>query len=201
MKLLESLNSRIVLLVGLAIIQAGLTYDFCMHRNLSIFLGASSIVILLAATLYWIEWLVRHEVTNFEVCMAIGAGAIAAILWIEGNRVAGVIVACAGLFYATMLLRRLFRQVPKDQQEENLRSYRAEANRVSPITRYASALIVYALFAGAIWAINGFVFPRYGDFLFILALWDLSTLIYHIVKRKRTTSAPIENAADHGGRS
>ena len=191
-----------MLLVGLAIIQGGLTFDFWVHRNLVGFLIVSSIIILLFATVFWIGWLVRHGVTNFEVCMVIGVGALAMILWHDGNRVLSSAVACAGLFFAVILLRRLLRSVDMNQQEANLNAYRAEANRVSPITRHVSALIAYAVLGGAVWAMNGFVFPRYGYFLFILASWDAFMLIYHFVRGKITKAAgnpTVEGAADQGG--
>jgi len=204
MKLLERVNSRIVLLVGLAIIQASLVYDFCLRRNLEGFLIASSIIIILFATLYWIRWLVRHGVTNFEVCMVIGGGVIALNFWHDGNRILGIASACAGLFFAIILLRRLLLPVGIDQQEANLSAYRAEANSLSPIKRHSSALIAYAILGGVVWAINGFVFPRYANFLFILAIWDASMLTYNIVKSKRTktTGNPaIESTNETGGRA
>ena len=204
MKLLKRVNSRIVLLVGLAATQAVLVYDCWVHRNLEGFIVASLLLIPLAAAVYWIGWLVRHGVTNFEVCMVIGVGALAMILWHDGNRFPSIAVACAGLLFAMILLRRLFRPIDLDQQEENLSEYRAEATRVSPVTRHASALVAYAILGGAVWVLNDFEFPRYGDFLFILVLWDASMLIYHIVKGKRKKvigNSTIEDATDQGGRA
>ncbi|MGA2216717.1 MAG: hypothetical protein ABSG51_01435 [Terracidiphilus sp.] len=204
MKLLERVNGRTMLLVGLAIIQTDLIYEFCVHRNLVSFLVISSFVILLAATLYWIGWLVRHGVTNFEVCMVIGAGAFAMVLWHDGNRVLSIAVACGGLFFAMMLLRRLLRPVDIDQQEANLSAYRAEANSVSPVKRRYLALIAYAILGVLVWAMNGFVFPRYAYFLFFLAFWDTTMLAYHFVKgqRKKVMRSPtVEDPADSGGRA
>jgi len=204
MKLLERVNSRIVLLAGLAIIQAHLIYSFCMHRNLEGFLLASSLIIILAATLYWIGWLVRHGVTNFEVCMVIGVGALAMNLWHDGHRVLSIIVAGAGLFFAGILLRRLLRPVDIDLQNQNLSAYRAEAARVSPAARHASALVAYAIVGGVVWAANSFEYPRYGYFLFFLALWDAFMLTYHLVKDKivkKAGNSSVEDATPQGGRA
>ncbi len=205
MKLLERVNQRILVLAGLAIMQIGLIYQFFLHRNLVSFLVASSIVILLAATFYWIGWLVRHGVTNFEICILIGAGAFAMILWHDGNRVLSFAVACAGLFFAMILLRRLLRPVDIDQQEANLSAYRAEANSLSPFQRYYLALIAYAILGGGVWVTNGFMFPRYAAyFLFFLALWESLLLAYHLVKgkRRRVVGSPtVEDATGSGGRA
>ncbi len=204
MKLLERINGRIVLLVGLAIMQASLVYDFCLYRNLEFFLIISSIVLTLMATIYWIGWLVRRGVSNFEVCVVIGGGVIALNFWRQGYNILSIVFAGATIFFAMILLRRLLLPVEVDQQEANLSEYRAEANSLSPIKRHSLALIVYGFFGGVVWVSNGFVFPRYANFLFILALWNVSMLIYNIAKSKRTktTGNPtIESTNETGGRA
>jgi len=198
-------RERVVMLAALAIIQAGLVIEFCVHRHsIESFIVLSVILTLLFATLYWIGWLVRHGVTNFEVCMVIGVGALAMNFWHDGDRVLSIAVACAGLFFAMALLRRLLRPIDIDQQEANLKAYRAEATRVSPARRHASALVAYAILGGVVWIANHFEFPRYGYFLFVLALSDAIMLIYHMVKNKRTSTpvkSSVEDATVQGGRA
>jgi hypothetical protein len=136
--------------------------------------------------------------------MVIGGGVIALNFWHEGYNILSFVFAGATIFFAMIFLRRLLLPVEIDQQEANLSAYKAEANSLSPIKRHSSKLFAYAFLGGVVWVSNGFVFPRYANFLFILALWDVSMLIYNIVKSKRTktTGNPaIESTNETGGRA
>jgi len=204
MKLSGRDGGRIAILAGLAATEFYFIYRFIQQSNLEILLFVSTATILLFATFYWIEWLIRRRVTNFHVCMLIGAGAAALICWHKGDRILSIAVACGGLFFAVILLRRLLRPLDKDQLEANLSAYRAEENRVSPIKRNVSALIAYAILGTVLWVSNGFEFPRDANFLFILALWNSSMLIYHMVKSKRTNTPDkpsVEDVTQEGGRA
>jgi hypothetical protein len=136
--------------------------------------------------------------------MLIGVGALAMIFWHDGDRVLSIVVACAGVFFAAILLRRLLRPVDIDKQEANLSAYRAEASRVGPIGRHATALVAYAILGGVVWVANHFEYPRYGDFLFFLAIWDASMLVYYLIRGKltRASSDPtVGDATQQGGRA
>jgi hypothetical protein len=204
MKLLKRVNSRIVLLVGLAATQAVLVYDCWVHRNLEGFIVASLLLSPLAAAVYWIGWLVRHGVTNFEVCMVLGVGALAMVFWHDKNRVLSISVACAGLIFATILLRRLLRPIDVDQQEANLRDYRKEANSLMPITRDALNLLCFLALGVCLWAQDRFPIVPSAFVLLILPLWYASKIIYRCSHGDWTSddeNAPAEADNDRGGRA
>jgi hypothetical protein len=204
MKLLDKINSRNAILAGLIIAETFFIYHYFHHHNLELFSFMTTAIVLLFVTFYWFGWLVRRRVTNFEVCVVIGIGAWALDSWHKGDRALSIIVASAGIFFVMILLRRLLSPIDIDQQEVNLSAYRAEANSLSPIKRHTLSIIAYTSLGVVVWALNGFIFPRYANFLFLLAIWEVFVLIYLIIRGKRKVvvgNRSIESTTNPGGRA
>ncbi|MGA9670888.1 MAG: hypothetical protein WBQ94_16885 [Terracidiphilus sp.] len=198
MKLSGKDGSRIAILAGLAASEFYFIYRFFQQRDFELFLFASFAIVLLFATFYRIEWLVRRRVNNFHVCMVIGAGAGALTYWHKGNRILSVGIAAAGIFFSMVLLRRLLRPLNQDQQEANLSAYRAEANSLDPVTRDALSLLSAMALGAFFWAHNGFSVAPSASVWLILPLWYAGKLIYRALGEKKKSgneSAPIGPAS------
>jgi hypothetical protein len=185
--------SRILILAGLAVTEIYFIYHYFQQRNFENFLFVSTAIILLFATFYWITWLVRRRVTNFHVCMIIGAGALALIYWHKGNRILSIAVAAAGIIFAMILLRRMIRPTSMDQQEKNLRDYRKEAKSLMPITRDALNLLFFIAIGVCLWAQDGFPFVLSACVLLILPLWYVGKLIYRFISGNWTSDDEISS--------
>ncbi len=191
----------IILLAGSVALVVQSIYLSIQHRSAVLFLVMGFPFLILSATIYWIDWIVRRNVTNFEVCMVIGGCAAAADFWIKGVYAVAVAIAGLTLYGAFVLIRRLFRKVDPDQQMANLNAYRAEANSLSPIKRNLISLSFFVIAGALLWAFNGFTVPEYARFLFIVAGWEACMLIYHIVtdNRSKTKGNPaVESATESG---
>jgi len=178
MKLSGKEFSRVANLAGLAASECFFIYRFYQQRNFEAFLFISIAIVLLFGTFYWIEWLIRRRVTNFHVCMIIGAGAGALIYWHKGDRALSIGIAAAGVFFSMILLRRILLRIDIDEQEKNLRDYRKEANGLMPVTRDALNLLFFLALGVCLWAQERFSIVPSACILLILPLWYAGKLVY-----------------------
>jgi hypothetical protein len=204
MKLSGRINSRGAILAGLAATEAYFLYRFLQRHDVEVFLFISTAIILLFATFYWIGWLMRRRVTNFHVCMIIGAGAAASICWHKGDRILSIGIAGAGIFFSMILLRRILLPIDMDQQEKNLRDYRKEANGLMPITRNALNLLFFLVLGIVLWAQDRFPIVPSACVLLILPLWYAGKLIYRFFYTDWTSDDEgsfVEGDNNQGGRA
>lgn len=195
---------RAVFLIGLVVLEGASIYEAIKCRSVVPLLIISPLFLLLFATVYWIDWIVRRNVTNFEVCMVIGGVVLTADLCFMGFYAFAVVAAGLTIYGAYVLVRRLLRKVDQEEQEANLNRYKSEGNSLSPIKSDAISLSFFVIVIAALWAFNGFKVPEYAEFIILLAGWDAVMLVYHIITGKISKSkgiAPIESATNSGGRA
>jgi hypothetical protein len=209
LKQLGKLNTRVSLLVQLGILQAAIVVSMFFHPlTLVVFVPVSLLLIILASTFYWIDYLVRHNVTNFGVCIVIGVAALAADLWFWGYKALGIAVGVAAVLCAGNIVRKLLRPIGIEEQEANAKAYRAEAEAqrksLSPISRDVISLLFFLAVAAVTWLVSEFNVTSFLRIILLLALFEAFQLIFHILTKQKSTNVapePTESAADQGGRA
>lgn len=128
MRLTRETLSRRLLIVELTILLVALVWLAFMTKLLLIWSIAGLFVILLA-TMIWIDKLIRHDVTNFDVCMALGAFIFAADFWAFGYKISACLIGPIGIAGVTWLVKKIIRPLSSEQQQGNLEKYRAQRRK------------------------------------------------------------------------
>jgi hypothetical protein len=192
MRLIPQTSRRTWLLIEFAAAEIGAVW--CLYKgDFLIFLVISTLVAVLAATVLKIDYLIRHDVTNFGVCITIGIAAGAAGLWFAGYRAFAIASGVAAVLFTGNIIRKLLRPLDLEQQEANAIAYRARAEsereKIGPIEKDLLSLACFVVFAAVIWWFNDFAFTQYLDIILYFALLDVCSLIYHIITRKKSVIA------------
>lgn len=125
----EKLRWRL-LICELALCAVG--FAWLAHSTRSFLVGFLGLIfIVLLATTFWIEVLIRRDVTNFQVCIVLGFFIFAADFWFFDHRAIGATIGVAGMGAATWLLNKLLRPIDDEQQIANLAKYRAQRELAS----------------------------------------------------------------------
>jgi len=206
MRLIPQISRRKWLLIEFAAAEIGAVW--CLYKgDFLIFLLISTLVALLAATLLKIDYLIRHDVTNFGVCIAIGIAASAVGCWFADYKAFAIASGVAAVLLTGNIFRKLLLPLGLEQQEANAIAYRARAQsereNSSPIEKDLLSLACFVVFAAVIWWFNDFAFTQSLNIALYLALLDVCNLIYHILTREKSVIvAPdsSEIAASKGGR-
>jgi hypothetical protein len=183
MSVLRRINERIVLLAAFGLIEIVAAYHSCVDRQFRIFIAVSVIVIPLAATIYWIDWIVRRGVTPFQICIVIGIGCWASVSWNDGRRAAAVIIGAVAIVGTGILSQRLLRNVGAEQQNVYLRAYRKEATSVAPGVRDFLSFVMFTILAAYWWIKDGRPIAPASLIYLPVPAWFLWRTILHLFIR------------------
>jgi hypothetical protein len=206
MRLVSQISRRKWLLIELGAIEIGAIW--CLSKGeFPIFLVLSTLVAVLATTVLKVDYLIRHDVTNFGVCIAIGIAACAVGCWFAGYKAFAIASGVAAVPFTGNIIRKLLLPLGLEEQEANAIAYRARAESEressSPIEKDLLSLGCFVVFAAVIWWFNNFTVTQSLNIVLYLALLDVCNLIYHIITRKRSVIVAPESseiAASKGGR-
>jgi hypothetical protein len=177
---LKKIDERAIALLLLGSAELDAVYHLFEARQVRQFLVVSALVIPLAATMFWIRPIIRRGVTNFQICIVIGIGCGAFVLWNRGYRSAATAVGILALLGAGIIVRKLLRPVDAVQQEAFVDAYRKEATSVHPAVRDFLSFAMFMTLGGVLWIQDGRPITPATLVLLLLPIWYLWRTIFHI---------------------
>jgi hypothetical protein len=180
MRLRRISDEWVIALLLLGFTEISAVHQFLVKRELRPFLVLSALVALLAGTMLWIRPIVRHGVTNFQICIVIGIGCGAGILWGKGYLAFAVAIGTCALIGAVIIVRKLLRPVDPTQQEAFVKAYKEEANSAHPAVRDFLSFAMFTTLGVVFWMQVGRPITPGVLILFPLPIWYLWRTIFHI---------------------
>jgi hypothetical protein len=147
MKLTREVLQRRLLNAELTIVTVALVW-LALTAKVFLFWAITGLLMILLATVIWIDKLIRHGVDNFDVCMALGAFIFAADFWLYGYRIPALLAGLIGLGGASWLIKKIARPVSSEQQQANLENYRSRWRADKFSRSLGGELVWLAILAG-----------------------------------------------------
>ena len=185
MRLLRKINGPIALLALLGTVELDAGSRFYRERQLKLFIAISAICIRLAATVYWIDWIVRRRVTNFQICILIGIGCWASVEWNKANRSAAMIVGVLATIGTGIILGKLLPHGDSEQQEVYRQAYPKQATSAAPAVTDFVSFAMFATLTAIWWIRDGSPVTLASVIYLPLPIWFLWRTIFHIVIKPR----------------
>lgn len=186
MKLTRKSLERRILLAELALIEASVLWVSYSHHSPQIFFALSVPGAILGSCIVWIRWLLRHDVTNFDVSIVLGFFVLAALLWRNGDKAVGAATTIVAMIAAIWLLRKLLKPQSREQQDSNLKWHQARAAADShPLLGDLFSVLFLAGMSWYFWAETGYVRTRSGLIFLAVPMWVGARTVFLYVAARR----------------